>query len=190
MQAPGEEPEFTKTWKFQGRSGAVDVMLTKFSNGPTSLHIWPEESSSVSEEAGFLSEVFEDLQSIHFDVRSIGWISLRLKEPDAGRKVASYAVSSVKWKQSLKTRNPAIYYPLVTRFLNESGAYSDWQPAFQRYGLSGIIAGVEKVALAPFPSTHATCPPGRSCQHLLVPIDALIQMNLIPYGPSKSTAGH
>ena len=116
---------------------------------------------------------------MQLDPRSIDWISLRLSEPDAIWKVAQEAVASAEWRRATK-RGPSRYYPLVTRFLNESGAYAEWDRVFQKYGLSLKVAGVEKVGMEPFAKLHMPCPQGNTCQRLLIPTDALVQLNVIP----------
>jgi hypothetical protein len=92
--------------------------------------------------------------------------------------VAQKAALSTQWRPALKTMSPRVFCPLVTAFLNEGGAYQEWNPVFEKYGLRLKVAGVEKVMLEPFSATKATCPAGANCAHLRVPADALIQINI------------
>lgn len=78
----------------------------------------------------------------------------------------------------MKTHSNSIVYLLVTSFLNDCGAYEEWDHVFRLHGLTLKVAVVEKVIVEPFSRTHTNCPVGADCKNLLVPIDALIQMNV------------
>ena len=78
-----DEPEIHKTWKFQGKRGAVEIELTRFVNSDgkkaTSLHISSVNGGprSVTEEAEFLAKVLDDLPSTGMNAQSLDWISFR-----------------------------------------------------------------------------------------------------------------
>ncbi len=80
----------------------------------------------------------------------------------------------------MKNKYPQVFYPLVTSFLNESHVYEAWDRVFRSHGLTLKIAGVEKVILERFVKTGAKCPDSMNCEHIWVPVDALVQMNVIP----------
>jgi hypothetical protein len=184
--ALADEPEIQKTWKFQGEHGAVEIELTRFAESDgknaTSLHIYSPNGGprSVTEEAEFLAKVLDDLPSTGVNAQSLDWISLRFNEPEAVRKVAASAASSKQWRGALKTKSVSVAYPLVTSFLNESGAYKEWDRVFRSHGLTLKVAGVEEVIMEPFSQTGASCPQATDCSNLLVPKDALVQINVVP----------
>jgi hypothetical protein len=186
LQSFADEPETQKTWTFQGRDGAVEIKLTRFvdkdGTTPTSLHIYSPDGKPrlVAEEAGFLAQVLDDLPKAGISVESLNWISFRFDESDAVSKVAVYAASSKQWRESLKTKNVSVVYPLVTSFLNASGAYAAWDRVFKQHGLTLKVAGVEEVIMEPFSRARASCPAGVDCKNLIVPRDALVQMNVSP----------
>jgi len=186
FQLRAQEPAIQKVWRFQGREGAVEIELTRFVNAdgttPTSLHIYSPNGAprSVAEEAGFLAKVLDDLPEAGIKVQSLDWISFRFNESEAVSKVAAYAASSKQWRESLNTKKISIVYPLVTSFLNESGAYEAWDRVFRQHGLTLKVAGVEEVIMEPFSQAQASCPPGADCKNLIVPKDALVQMNVSP----------
>jgi hypothetical protein len=181
-----EEPKILKTWSFQGKEGTVNIRLTRSvdtaGKTATVLHIYSPEGAprSVAEEAGFLAKVLDDLPNAGIGHQSLDWISFRFNESEAVSKVATYAASSKRWRESLKAKNPSIVYPLVTSFLNSSRAYEDWDRVFEQHGLTLKVAGVEEVIMGPFSQTRASCPAGAVCTNLLVPKDALVQMNVDP----------
>ncbi len=184
--ALADEPEIQKTWKFQGKQSAVEIELTRFANSDgkraTSLHIYSPNGGprSVTEEAEFLAKVLDDLPSIGVNAQSLDWISLRFNEPEAVRKVAACAASSKQWREASKTKSVSVAYPLVTSFLNESGAYKEWDRVFRSHGLTLKVAGVEEVIMEPFSQAGASCPKATDCSNLLVPKDALVQINVVP----------
>jgi hypothetical protein len=186
FQSFAEEPELQKVWTFHGKESAVEVMLTRFVNKDgtkvTSLSIGSldGEPRSVTEEAEFLAKVLDDLPKAGINAQSLDWISFRFNESEAVSKVAAYAASSKQWRGALKSRKNSVVYPLVTTFLNDSGAYKDWDRVFRSHDLTLRIAGVEKLILEPFPKSGAKCPPDVNCDHLSVPSDALVQMNVEP----------
>jgi hypothetical protein len=176
--------EFEKTWTFQGRSGAVGVRVTSFSKSTgdryASLAIYSLDGAprSTSEEADFLAIVLSDLPKEGIKPETLSWISFRLNEPEAISAVAQLAALSSAWRPALKSHSAATIYPLVTTFVNESGAYKKWNEVFEEHGFTLQIAGVEKVIMAPFSQSNAKCPKGADCQHLMIPVDALVQMNI------------
>ena len=186
FQAGANEPETQKTWKFPGKQGEVEIELTRFvhSDGTrvTSLSIYSPNGAprSVAEEAEFLAKVLDDLPNTGIKARSLDWISFRFNEPEAVEKVAAYAASSKQWRRALKTKNISVVYSLVTSFLNESGAYREWDSVFRSHGLDLKVAGVEKVIMEPFSKAGAGCPPATDCSNLVVPKDALVQLNIVP----------
>jgi hypothetical protein len=186
LQSLAQEPETQKTWRFQGKAGVVEIKLTRFvdpdGTKPTSLHIYSPNGGprSVTEEAEFLAKVLDDLPSTGVDAQSLDWISFRFNEPEAVRKVAAYAASSKQWRGALKTKSVSVAYPLVTSFLNESGAYKEWDRVFRSHGLTLKVAGVEEVIMEPFSQAGASCPQATDCSNLLVPKDALVQINVVP----------
>jgi hypothetical protein len=181
-----QEPQILKTWNFQGMKGTIDMRLTRSvspgGNTATVLHIYSTDGTprSVAEEAGFLAKVLDDLPKAGISVQSLDWISFRFNESEAVSKVAAYAASSKRWRESLKTKNLSVAYPLVTSFLNASGAYEEWDRVFKQHGLILKVAGVEEVIMEPFSQARASCPAGADCTNLLVPKDALVQMNVDP----------
>jgi len=179
-----EDAEMQKTWKFQGKDGIVEIKLIRFvdNSGPTSLHIGSPDGAprSVVEEAGFLATVLDDLPKEGISVQSLDIIGLRLQEKEAISRVATRAALSGQWRDALRTKRISVVYPLVTSFLNDSGAYKEWDRVFKLHGLTLRVAGVEEVIMEPFSRTQTNCPVGANCKDLLVPSDALIQMNVTP----------
>lgn len=185
LQSVAEEPQTRKTWRFHGQEGEVEIELTRFVNRdgttPTSLHIYSPNGMprSVTEEAGFLATVLNELPSTGISVQSLDWISFRSNEPEAVSKVATCAAASKLWRESLTTKNASVLYPLVTSCLITSGAYDEWDRVFRGYGLTLKAVGVENVIMESFSRLHATCPAGARCKTLRVPADALAQMNVV-----------
>jgi hypothetical protein len=181
-----DEPETLKTWRFQGKAGSVEIKLTlaieKTGAKTTTLHVYSPDSSprSVIEEAGFLAIVLEDLPKVGVTAGSLDWISFRFNEPEAVRRVARYAASSKRWRGALKTKNAPVIYPLVASSLNGSGAYKEWDQVFEQHGLRLKVAGVEEVIMEPFSQAGSVCPGSADCNLLMVPKDALVQMNVEP----------
>jgi hypothetical protein len=181
-----DEPEIEKTWRFQGKTSAVEIKLTRYvqegGKKATSLAIYSTDGGqrSVPEEGEFLSKVLGDLPDMGISPQSLDWISFQFYEPEAIRKVAAYAASSKQWRAALETRSAATIYPLVTSFLNDSGAYQDWNSVFASHGLKLKVAGVEKVGMESFSKSGANCPVDANCDHLLVPSSASVQMNVEP----------
>jgi hypothetical protein len=135
---------------------------------------------SAVEEAEFLSAVLNDLPKTGVSVQSIDGISFRFNEPEAVATVAAYAASSKQWREALRTKNISVVYTLVTSFINDSGAYREWDRVFKEHGLALRVAGVEEVIMEPFSQVHMSCPAGAVCKNLMVPKDALVQMNVSP----------
>jgi hypothetical protein len=175
-----EEPQLTRTWKFQGKGGEVEITLTRFAGGPTSLSIGSlgGQVQSEVEEAGFLSKVLVDLPNYGVGLQSLDFIECRSNLTEAVDRVATYAASSSQWRGALYTTNPGRAYPLVASFMNTSGAFREWVSIFRQHGLTLEVAGVEKVIFEPFSKTGATCPPRSNCRNLRVPTDALVQLNI------------
>ncbi len=189
LKSIADDPQMQKVWKFQGKEGAVEIELTQFldqdGTRATSLHIYSPDGAprSVAEETGFLATVLDDLPKTGITVQSLNWISFRFNESEAVRRVAAYAASSKQWKSALKTKNISVVYPLVTSFLNDSGAYNEWYRIFRKHGLTLKIVGVEEVIMEPFSQTGASCPRSADCKNLIVPKDALVQMNIYALPP-------
>lgn len=179
-----EDIKMEKTWSFQGSEGVVEIKLIRFADkkGPTSLHIYSTDGMprSAAEEAGFLTSVLDSLPKEGVSALSLDFVSLRLQEKDAISRVATYAALSKSWRDALKTKNLSVVYSLVTSFLNDSGAYKEWDSVFRLRGLTLRVAGVEEVIMEPFSQTQTKCPLSANCKNLLVPSDALIQINLTP----------
>jgi hypothetical protein len=178
--------QYEKRWDFHGGAGAVEIRLTSYLNerglryANLELYSLNGATLSTAEEAQFLSTVLDDIPQTGIKFESLGWISFRSSEPDAVATVASFAALSPKWRPAVKSRSTPAVYSLVTAFLNDSGAYQDWDRVFRLHGFTVKVVGVEKVILQPFPQTQARCPPLADCAHLLVPVDALVQMNIYP----------
>ena len=176
--------EVKKEWTFKGENGDLQVSATSFprdSGGrSTTIEIWASIGGSwtVAQEAAALDSVLSELPKAGFDTRSLSIILLRLNERDAISRLAAYAAESNIWRSELKTRSPAKYYPLIASFLNASGAYREWNDVFAKRGFALRVAGVEKVGVEAFSKSGAKCPTGTSCENLLVPNDALIQINV------------
>ena len=94
-----------------------------------------------------------------------------------------YAASSGQWRGALRARRISVVYPLVTSFLNNSGAYEEWDRVFKQHGLALKLACVEEVIMEPFSQAGSSCPRNRVCNNLIVPKDALVQMNVGPVPP-------
>jgi hypothetical protein len=186
VQLAAQKSTALKTWSFQGKMGEVQIRASQVdgSGGAKTcvLQIFSPGGAnrSAAEEAEFLSTVLNDLPNLSVNVQAINGISFRFNEPEPVATVAAYAASSRKWRKALATKNISVVYPLVTSFLNESGAYTDWDRVFKAHGLALRVAGVEEVIMEPFSKAHASCPAGADCKSLLVPKDALVQMNVIP----------
>jgi hypothetical protein len=178
-------PEFQKTWKFDGKEGAVEVKLTRYANDngakATSLQIYSSVDAtprSVPEEAEFLASVLDDLPKAGIDIRSLDWISVRCNEPEAIKRVAASAASSRQWRDALKTGQVSVIYPVVTSFLRESHAYQEWETVFRKHGLTLRVAGVEEVLVEPFSKAGINCPSAADCNGLQVPRDAFVEMSI------------
>jgi hypothetical protein len=186
FHAFAEEPETLHTWRFQGKAGPVEIKLSRVVEmtgaKTTTLHIYSPDYSprSVIEEARFLATVLQDLPKLGVSAESLDWISFRFNESEAVRRLAKHVASSRRWREALKTKKVAVVYPLVTSFLNSSGAYKEWDQVFERRGLVLKVAGVEEVIMEPFSQAGLNCPTGADCNGLVVPKDALIQMNVEP----------
>ncbi len=189
FRTSAEDTKIEKTWSFQGRDGVVEIKLIRFvdKKGPTSLNISSPGGApcSVAEEAGFFTTVLEGLPKEGVSVQSLDFIGLRLQEKDAISRVATCAALSAHWRGALKTRSISVVYPLVTSFVNDCGAYKEWDRVFRLHGLTLRVAGVEEVIMEPFSRTQTNCPQGANCKDLLVPRDALIQMNVTPINRAR-----
>jgi hypothetical protein len=186
LQSLAQEPETLRTWRFLGKAGAVEMKLTRFvekTGAKTiTLHIYSPDASprSVIEEAGFLATVLDDLPKVGVSAQSLDWISFRFNESEAVGRVAGYAASSSQWRDALRTKKVSVVYPLVASFLNSSGAYKEWARVFEQHGLTLKVAGVEEVIMEPFSEAGSSCPRNADCNNLIVPKDALVQMNVDP----------
>ena len=176
-----EEPELTKTWDLQGKNCVVEIRLMRFAGRNPLLEVYPRDgigTPSVVEEAALLGTVLNALPKEGIDPQSLNFIQFRFREAEAVSRVAAHVSMSGKWRAALKTRADSVIYPLVTKFLNDSSAYAEWDRVLREHGLTENIAGVEKVMMEPFSRTNAICPQGANCNKLLVPMDAMVQMNL------------
>lgn len=186
LHAGAQEPESRKSWQFHGKSGDVEITLISSpgSNGTrvASLHISSGAgvSRSVSEESKFLEEVLNALPKQGLDAHSLTMIGLRLNEKEARMRLAGSASKSPAWRSSVRTKNVAKVYPLIVSFLNASGAYKEWSDVFSKYGLALKVVGVEEVEMEGFSKLGMKCPSGANCTGLLVPSDALLQINVVP----------
>jgi hypothetical protein len=175
--------ELKREWNFKGQNGTAQVSATSFRHGGeprfTALEIFPTVGVvTVQEEANDLDAVLTDLAKGGVDMGSLSTLQLRLRETVARNRLAESVARSDGWRAALRTRSVAKVYPVVTAFLNASGAYKEWVDVFSRHGLSLAVAGVEKVSMEQFSHSGAKCPPGVNCKNLLVPSDAFIQMNI------------
>jgi hypothetical protein len=189
LHLSAETSEVKHSWEFQGEYGKVEiVLLTSIRNNGAStlsMDIYPSSSNrvvarSVVEEARFISSVMVDMAREGIDIHSLTSINFRLNEIEALDRVASYAAQSVQWRDATQKRNLAKVYDLLTVFLNECGAYKEWDEVFRRYGLSLKVAGVEEVIMEPFERLGIQCPTRGYCKNLIVPEDASVQMNVLP----------
>ena len=186
FQAFAEEPETLYTWRFQGKAGPVEIKLDRVMETTgaktTTLHIYSPDSSprSVIEEAGFLATVLKDLPKAGVTAESLDWISFRLSESEAVSRLAKRVASSRRWREALWTKKVSVVYPLVASLLNNSGAYKEWDQVFEQRGLALKVSGVEEVIMEPFSQVGLSCPTGANCKGLIVPKDALVQMNVEP----------
>jgi len=193
FHALAEGTKMEKTWSFQGSGGVVEIKLIRFPDkkGPTSLNIYSPDGAhrSVTEEAEFLTTVLDSLPKEGIRVESLDLVNVRLQEKEAISRVATCAALSERWRTALKTRSIPSVYPLVTSFLNDCGAYKEWDAVFRLHGLTLRVAGVEEVIMQPFSRTHAICPKDEDCRNLLVPRDAAIQMNVGNLGKPGGNLG-
>jgi hypothetical protein len=184
--ALGQNGEIKKEWKFPSSHGELAIMASSFPNDSgvrfVSIHIYPTVwgSWTAAEETGPLESVLDAFPKAGFDTQRLSFMQLRLQEPDAQKLVAEQAALSKIWRSAVKTRRPAKTYPLVVDFINQSGAYSEWNDAFRERGLQLKAVGIEELGLQPFSKSGAKCPTGVNCANLLVPNDALVQINIVP----------
>jgi len=186
VQMCAQAPTELKVWSFQGARGQVQIKASQVGGSAGKktcvLEIYSPGGANRSEveEAEFLSTVLNDLPKIGVSVQSIDRILFRFNEPDAVARVAAYAASSKQWREALRNNNVSIAHALVTAFINESGAYREWDRVFREHGLALRVAGVEQFMVEPFSQAHASCPAGTDCKNLVVPNDAFVQMNVVP----------
>jgi len=186
LSSHAQKPELEKTWPFQGKTGRVEIQVMRYQddNGSkaTSLHIYSPDGGTrmAAEEGQFFAKVLDELPSAGVSLQSLNWLSFRLNEPDAISKVASCAASSDRWRASLKTKSPSAVYPLVTACIRSSGALDGWDRVFKQHGLKLEVAGVEEVIMQQFSQANAKCPTGANCNGLIVPKDAMVQVNIVP----------
>jgi hypothetical protein len=177
----GEEPQFEKKWTFHGKEGEVGISVTRYvrdQEAPaTSMGLWGDHRTE-QEEAGFISNVLDQLPGEGVKPESIGWIELRLQEPEAIRRVATCVAALPRWRAEARTGAASRFYPLVESCIAQSDAYRELSAVFQKRGLRLIPAGVEKVLLEPFNRSGADCPAHVDCAYLRVPGDALVQLNI------------
>jgi hypothetical protein len=177
-----QSTETKKEWHFPMGKGETVITLFTFpseSGKPfTSIEIYStqEASPSLAEEARFLGNVLDDMPK----GTNLSFIQHRLSEPEARARLANYAAISKEWKRTVRTRNVSVVYPLVSTFLNKSDAYHEWSQVFRSHGLRLYVVGVEKLILEPFAKTGGACPTETNCLDLVVPEDAMIQMNIVP----------
>ena len=175
-----------KEWSFQNSRGTLQVSAMSFpsSSGArvTRLELSPSARGTwtVAEEAKALDSVLKGFPNAGFDLRSVASISVRLNEDDALGRLAVHLAQSKTWRGMLKTRNPGRFYPLVVASLNDSGAYKELNDIFTQRSMGLRVVSVEKVDTEPFSKSGAKCPTGANCANLLVPSDALVQMNIVP----------
>ena len=178
--------ESKKSWHFKGRSGEVeiDVITVPGAKGTpvSSLHISSPSGGvrSVQEESSFIDSVLAQLPKEGVDPNQLTMISLRLNESEALERLARYAAQSPQWRSALRTKSIGKVYPLIVGFLNASHAYQEWENIFEKRGFQLQVVGVEEVMMVPFAKAGVKCPPKANCAGLLVPDDALVQINLIP----------
>ena len=183
-----QDNELKREWNFKGQNGTAQVSATSFRHGEgpvyTALAIFPTAGVvTLQEEANDLDSVLTDLAKAGFDMSSLSTLQFQLRETVALNRFAEFAARSDAWKAALRTRQVGKIYPVVTRFLNASGAYKEWVDVFGRHGLSLEVVGVEEVTMERFPHSGANCPRGIDCKSLLVPSSAFVQMNI---GRSRS----
>jgi hypothetical protein len=180
--------ESRRTWTFEGNPGEIRISLVTAPREPNGtsriLEISPQNGAlfTVADETSYLREVLDELSKQNGEAARIDRISIRLREPDVIRKIAQLAASSPKWRTAVKLKDEAYVGSMVTRFLNEGDAYSDWNDAFRPANVRLTVAGVEELLMQPFVKTGAKCPSPEGCKDLLVPADALVQINVDPAG--------
>jgi hypothetical protein len=176
----------TKSWKFGGKNGDLQITARSFTTDSkervTRLEISPtvRDSWTLEAEAASLEEVLNDFTNAGFDIMRLESISLRLNEKSAQSCIAIYAAESHSWRAALKTRSVGKVYPLIVAYLNECHAYAEFDRVLREKGLRLKVVGVEEVIMAPFSQLGAKCPANRSCAGLLIPTDALVQLNVEP----------
>jgi hypothetical protein len=185
MNLVAQNSELKREWSFKGQNGTAQVSATSFRHGGepmfTALAIFPTVGVvTVQEEANDLDAVLTELAKGGFGMGSLSTLQFQLRETLARNRLAEFAAQSDAWRAALKTRRVARVYPVVTAFLNASGAYKEWVDVFRRHGLSLKVVGVEEVIMEKFSHSGANCPPGVDCRSLLVPSAALVQMNIGP----------
>lgn len=195
--SPTQEPGLQKIWTFKGHDSTLNISVESFPKQgggflrSLSIYLDTPGTWTVAEEAASIDSVLDELSKQGLNTNSLSTIHLRLKEPDARRRLAEYAAKSDSWRNeyqsAVKSRNlPRFFYPVVTSALNVSGAYREWDAVFGKRNLTIIVAGVEKVGFEPFRESGAQCPAGLKCDHLRVPNDAMVQINIEPL---KSATG-
>lgn len=179
--AYSEEPQFERKWTFHGKNGEIGISVARFVHDQkhivTSMAIWGDHRTE-QEEVGFVSGVLDQLLSYGIRPDSLGWIELRFQEPEARRRVAGCIAALPKWRTESGSRAASRFYPLVTSCMIQSNAYQELAAVFRKRGLKLAPVGVEKVLLEPFNNAGAACPNHIDCTHLLVPRDALVQLNI------------
>lgn len=173
-----------KVWKFKNARSVLTISavsaLNESGKKEITLDISPGAYGtwSAAEEAASLSRVLDEFPKVGFDIRSLSTIRLRMQEHDAQLLIATQAALSKQWRMALKSKSGTDTDPMIVALINESNAYDDWKNAFNQRGLEVKAVGVENVELEAFAKSGAVCPIGGNCDKLLVPSDALVQMNV------------
>jgi len=186
MSAMAQQNGKEQVWTFQGQGGTIKVRASQSAENLehppiTVLNLWVDKGTSdLQEEARFLSQALDRLPGAGFELSTLSLALFRFDQPEAERRVALAAAISTEWNSISRSKNPSIIYPMAARILNTSGAFREWTEVFRVHGIDTEVAGVEKLAMASFRDTGASCPPRTDCSRVLVPSFAFIEMSLKP----------
>lgn len=149
LAAKNQQSEGKKSWEFKAQRGTVRIdLLTDVSRPQApSLTISYGDSPqpSLSEEAGFIRQVLEQLSALGVDPGKLGAVHMRgFAEPEVRQRLATAALHSRAWRSRATSVGGA--ERVVEDLMNSVGAYDEFNAAFKDYGLRVKVTGVEKVS--------------------------------------------
>jgi hypothetical protein len=137
-----------RDWQFPVAQGSVTVRLastpsTEDGNAVYTLQIIAGKTTpSVAQEAAFLKAVTTAMQADGMPPERIAAITLELREPDAGKKLALAAYKSKEWRGAKSSD----YGLIVAKLLNSVRAYGAFNQVFGHYGLTVEVAHAEYIS--------------------------------------------